>query len=58
MRRQNSSSSFVLKLSVHLGVHLVDGVDGGSEVDEELPHSVQAVLLFNITTFRQRLQEI
>lgn len=58
MRRQERSSGFVLQLGVHLGVHLVDGVDGGGEVDQKLAYFVQAVLLFNLTPFRQRLQEI
>lgn len=52
IRRQNHSSGFVLELGVHLGVHLVDGVDGGGEVDKKLAHFVQAVLLFNLPPFR------
>lgn len=51
-------SCFVVQLGVHLGVHLVDGVYGGREVDQELTYFFQAVLLFDLPPFREGFEEV
>lgn len=51
-------SGFVVQLSVHFGVHHVDRVDGGREVDEKLADLLQTILFLDFPSLGQRLQEI
>lgn len=48
----------VVKLRVHLGVHVIDGVDGGRVVDQEETDLLQALLLRHVLPFGERLQEV
>lgn len=48
----------VAELGVHLGVHLVDDIDGGREVDQEEAGLLQALLLRHRLPLGERLQEV
>lgn len=48
----------VVKLRVHLGVQVIDGVDGGCIVDQEEADLLQALLLCHILPLGKRLQEV
>lgn len=48
----------VVQLSIHHGVHVINGVHSGGKVHQELPNVRQAVFLHHRLTFRQRLQEV
>lgn len=48
----------VVELGVHLGVHLVDDVDGGRVVDQEEADLLQALLLCDILPLGERFQEV
>lgn len=51
------ASHRVVQLSVHLGVQLVDGVHRGREVDEEFSYFLQALVVFDLATFREGPEE-
>lgn len=48
----------VVEIGVHLGVHLVDDVDGGREVDQEEADLLQALLLSHVLALGERFQEV
>lgn len=48
----------VIEISMHLIVQLVNGVDGRGEVEEEFPDFFQALLVLDLPTFGEGLQEV
>lgn len=48
----------VVELGVHLGVHLVDDVNGGRVVDQEEADLLQALLLRHILPLGECFQEV
>lgn len=48
----------VVKLRIHLGVHVIDGVYGGRVVDQEEADLLQALLLRHVLPLGERLEEV
>lgn len=48
----------VVKLRIHLGVHVVDGVNGGRVVDQEEADLLQALLLCHVLPLGECLEEV
>lgn len=48
----------IVELGVHLGVHLVDDIDGGRVVDQEEADLLQALLLRHVLPLGERFQEV
>lgn len=48
----------IVKLCVHLGVHVIDGVDGGCVVDQEEADLLKAFLLRHVLPLGESLQEV
>lgn len=48
----------VVEIGVHLGVHLIDDIDGGRVVDQEEADLLQALLLGHVLALGERFQEI
>lgn len=51
-------SHCVIKISIHLIVHLVNSINSGSEVDEEFSDFLHALLFLDIPTLGEGPQEI
>lgn len=58
LKRSVLQSHSVIKISIHLIVDLVNSINSGGEVDEELSDFFQAFLFLDVPTLGEGLQEI